>query len=167
MTRLLFFHFGSHDAGILCQAVASLQAANPKIDVLKTERAGDYVESNESLPTALKIFALGGTRSLLIRYDDPQWKWTLLFAPKAPGSELSLWNGSSEFRGTSWKEIVSYLKQRELHFVAVSEGEPLDLEDHHLSVDTFPWEAPRLVVAAVANDVGEYEERLGIVGGIP
>ncbi len=135
MTRLLFFHFGSHDAGILCQAVASLQAANPK--------------------------------SLLIRYDDPQWKWTLLFAPKAPGSELSLWNGSSEFRGTSWKEIVSYLKQRELHFVAVSEGEPLDLEDHHLSVDTFPWEAPRLVVAAVANDVGEYEERLGIVGGIP
>jgi hypothetical protein len=151
------------DLSEVAEGVRSLIGTPERIEVAPNESSGpNYVPTAEDWDSSLRRLREGTLAAAIIRTSTPGIRFGLVTAPNVFGGRLSQWVGTVDFAAPAqdWRTVWStVLRDERLLAASLSLDDGIELSDEQLSVDRFPWEESRLVVAAVRGADGTWMTR--------
>lgn len=147
------------DLSGITESVLPLIGTPERIEVARNEASGpNYVPAAGDLDWTLRSLQDGTLAVASVRTSTPGIRFALLSAPNIFGGRLSHWLGTIDFTAPAqnWRSVWSTaLLHERLVAASLSLDDGIGVSDDQLSVDNFPWEEPRLVIAGVraANGV--------------
>jgi hypothetical protein len=153
---------GGHVSEIAA-AVLSLTGTPERIEVAREESNGpNYVPAAGDWDWTLRGLQQRTLAVASIRTSKPGIRSALVMAPNIFGGPLSQWMGSVDFTvpAQDWRRLWStVLGQEGVVAASLSLDDGIELSDEQLSVDTFPWQESRLVIAGVRAANGAWVTR--------
>lgn len=151
------------DLSGIIESVLPLVGVPERIEVAPNELGGpNYVPAAGDLDWTLHSLQDGTLAAASLRTSTSGIRSVLLMAPNPFGHGLSRWMGSIDFTTPAqhWRDLWSEVLSRgTLMAASLSLDDGIELSDDQLSVDTFPWEESRLVIAAVRAPNGAWVTR--------
>jgi hypothetical protein len=153
---------GEDLAGIT-ESVLPLVGAPERIDIALNESSGpNYVPAAGDLDATLRSLKDGTLAVASLRTSKPGIRSALLMAPNIFDGRLSRWMGSVDFTAPAqnWRSVwATVFRHERLLAASLSLDDGIELSDEQLSVDAFPWQESRLVIAAVRAADGAWVTR--------
>ncbi len=151
------------DLSGITESVLSLIGAPERIEVALNDPSGpNYVVAAGDLDATLRSLQDGTLAVASLRTSKPGIRSALLMAPNTFGTRLARWMGSIDFTAPAqdWRSIwATALRHERLLVASLSLDDGIELNDQQLSVDSFPWQESRLVIAAVRAADGAWVTR--------
>jgi hypothetical protein len=149
------------DLPTLAESVMPLIGVPERIDVAANDAVGpSYVRADGDLNWVLACLEDGTLGVAALRTPTNGIRLLLLTAPCVFGGELSQWVATLEFSAQGWRSVWNEATRHpRLRAATLTLDDSLDLRDEHLSVDTFPWEDSRIVIAGVRSSNGSWITR--------
>jgi hypothetical protein len=145
------------------EAVLSLIGIPDRIEVARNESSGpNYVPADGDWDWTFRHLQDGTLAAAILRTSTPGIRLALLTAPNIFGGHLSHWVGTIDFTAPAqnWRSVWSTaLHHERLVAASLSLDDGIDLSDDQLSVDKFPWQESRLVIAGVRAANGAWVTR--------
>ena len=134
-----------------------------RIEIALNEPSGpNYVPAAGDLDSTLRSLQDGTLAAAILRTSTPGVRLAVLSAPNVFGGRLSQWVGPIDFTAPAqnWRPIWSTaLRHERVLAASLSLDDGIELSDEQLSVDKFPWQESRLVIAAVRAANGAWVTR--------
>jgi hypothetical protein len=112
-----------------------------------------YTDTAKEFREVLNDLEIGSATSISIWNSDPRIRYALITSPTLHVPPMRLWMGTIETVVSNWWFAWDLLlKQNGLRFVCVGAEEGVEIGDEHITPDTFPWTASKLLAGAVRSD---------------
>lgn len=151
------------DLSEIAETMLSLIGTPEQIEVARNESSGpSYVPAAKDLEGTLRSLQDGTVGAAILRTSTPGFRLALLTAPNVFRGLLSQWVGTLDFTtpAQDWRKVWSTaLRHDGLRAASLSLDDGIELSNEQLSVDTFPWQESRLVIAAVRAADGAWVTR--------
>jgi hypothetical protein len=151
------------DLSGITESVLPLIGTPERIEVALNEPSGpNYVVAAGDLDATLRSLEDGTLAVASLRTSKPGIRSAVLMAPNIFGAQFARWMGSIDFTAAArdWRGIWSTaLRHERLLAASLSLDDGIELSDEQLSVDKFPWQESRLVIAAVRAGDGAWVTR--------
>ena len=149
MPRLVF-DFGAKRMDPVIQALQKLLAHSRQTIFGRLQNEPSYENLEDSLVAVASRLGDGDLASLVVIPEIEDIRYAFVNCPKFECHPRSTWIGTVEYVGTNYKKLWDdLLTFTGLRFVSVGFEKGLDLDDQSLGADSFPWNNPSLVLAAV------------------
>jgi hypothetical protein len=123
----------------------------------------DYQRFLGDFPEVLTQLERGIVCSV-VAHSHGQIRCGLVTCPNFNGQDMSAWMGTIEVASEDWQLIWNrVLAFPNLQVACVGLEEGIDLTDHSLSLDTFPWREPSLLAGAVRGADGSWRHGSGAI----
>jgi len=141
------------DLSAITESVFPLIGVAERIEVAVNDPSGpNYVAAAGDLDATLRSLQDGTIAVASLRTSKPGIRSALLMAPNIFGGRLARWMGSIDFTAPAqnWRSVWSTaLSHERLAAASLSLDDGIELSDEQLSIDRFPWQESRLLIAGV------------------
>jgi hypothetical protein len=152
MTQILLEFGATTQAPVRRALETALADVTYALEVLPVQHTTDllYRRVDTDPDQAYAEAVAGDISSIRFRGKGVHVTWALLFAPSFGADRARPWTGVVELTHASYRPLFDQLLKNEgLHFLVASEEETLDLTPALIDPETFPWNEPRIIAAAV------------------
>jgi hypothetical protein len=150
------FEFGAENLNPIRETILGVAGERPTdLYALRAEDviSLNYSKTDKGIDYEFENLGSGKNISIIARFEVIAVKYALVVAPHFNRQNLSLWLGTLESNELDWHSLwTSILVHKGLRFACLGLEEGVEIEDGHLTVDTFPWTAWPIMVGALRVD---------------
>jgi hypothetical protein len=146
----LVFEFGSKALGPTIEGIRLVIGTLPyKIECQEKARNANH-ETTGSLQSAAASLAQGKISAFTLRPQSEAIRYALVLEPHYESHDLSLYLGTIEYLTSDYGRVWdSLLSVPGLVFVCIGYEEGVELNDSHMTAESFPWNQWPLVIGAL------------------